>query len=153
MSERFQEECCCLGLITVSNNLILLLMLKTSSFFLIFFFLMACNSSSDIKALTKENVQKGETLFQNVGCTTCHSVSGEVRYGPPLNVIFNKNVEVIHDGKERTIKVDRDYIERSIKDPESDKVLEFRSKKMTKPELSQEDIDYIVDYLIYINTK
>jgi len=92
-------------------------------------------------------------LFRNVGCTTCHSVSGEVRYGPPLNTVYNSVVEVIHDGKKRSVKATREYIHQSIQNPDFDKVDGFQNRKMTKPTLSEEDIDYIIDYLESLNSK
>ncbi|HEX7583040.1 MAG TPA: c-type cytochrome [Prolixibacteraceae bacterium] len=110
-----------------------------------------CSSSSNSKAITTENVEKGKKLFRSVGCTTCHSVSGEDRYGPHLNAILNTEVVVIHEGVNRTIKVNRDYIQRSIQNPDFEKVIRFQNKKMPKPELSPEEVDYIVDYLISVN--
>lgn len=127
--------------------------MKNIFIFLILFSISGCNSQTNRKAITKENVQKGETLFNSVGCTTCHSVSGEVRYGPPLNVIFNTEVMVVREGGKRLVKADREYIQRSIQNPDFEKVDGFQNKKMTKPTLSDEDVDYIIDYLISINGK
>ena len=128
-------------------------MVKNIVIFLILFVVASCNSQSGTKAITKENIQKGETLFRNVGCTTCHSVSGEVLYGPPLNTVYNSVVEVIHDGKKRSVKATREYIHQSIQNPDFEKVDGFQSKKMPKPTLSEEDMDYIIDYLESLNSK
>lgn len=112
-----------------------------------------CNSQNSNKITTKESTQKGEVLFVSVGCTTCHSLSGETRYGPSLNKILNTDVIVIQGGKEHSLKIDREYIKRSIQDPDFEKLVDFKNKKMPKPTLSPDEIDQIADYLISINSK
>ena len=128
-------------------------MTKNTLIFVIVFLIAGCNSRKSSKILTKDNTLKGEALFASVGCTTCHSLSGESRYGPSLNSILNTEVIVIRGGKEISVKVDRDYIKRSIQDPDFEKVADFKNKKMPKPSLSQDEIDQIADFLIFINTK
>jgi cytochrome c551/c552 len=128
-------------------------MAKYILIFLIVFLIAGCNSRKSSKLLTKENTQKGGALFVSVGCPTCHSLSGEVRYGPSLNSILNTEVIVIQGGKEHSVKVDREYIKRSIQEPDFEKVADFKNKKMPKPSLSQDEINQITDYLIFINSK
>ncbi len=72
-------------------------------------------------------------------------------YGPPLNSIFGKKVLVIRNETLDSVIVDRGYITRSLKDPGFEKVASFRKGKMPVLNLSQEDIDYLVDYIIYLN--
>lgn len=110
-----------------------------------------CNSPKSNKLNPKEKAKKGEVLFNSVGCTTCHSVTGEARYGPSLTGILNTKIQVIHEGTEHTIIIDREYILRSIQDPDYEKLISFKSKKMPKTELSPEEIELITDYLISIN--
>jgi cytochrome c2 len=128
-------------------------MVKNIIIFLIVFFIVGCNSQNNSKITTKESAQKGEALFASVGCTTCHSLSGEARYGPALNKILNTDITVIRGGKEHTVKVDREYIKRSIQDPDFEKLVDFKNKKMPKPTLNPDEIDQIADYLISINSK
>ncbi|BBE20281.1 cytochrome c oxidase polypeptide II [Aquipluma nitroreducens] len=128
-------------------------MAKNNLIFLIVFLISGCNSQNRNKLTTKESIQKGETLFATVGCTTCHSLSGETRYGPSLNKILNTEVIVIQRGKEHSIKVDREYIKKSIQDPDFEKLVDFKNKKMPKPTLSSDEIDQITDYLISINSE
>jgi len=110
-----------------------------------------CNSPKSGKTNSKENVNKGEALFNSVGCTLCHSVSGEARYGPSLNGILNTSITVIRGGSEHTLIIDREYILRSIQNPDFEKLINFRNSKMPKTELSSEEIEFITDYLISIN--
>lgn len=128
-------------------------MAKNNLIFLIVFLISGCNSQNSNKLTTKESIQKGEAIFTSVGCTTCHSLSGETRYGPSLNKILNTEVIVIQGGKEHPLKVDREYIKRSIQDPDFEKLVDFKNKKMPKPTLSPDEIDQIVDYLISINSE
>ena len=128
-------------------------MAKNNLILLIIFLISGCNSQNNNKISTKESTQKGEVLFASIGCTTCHSLSGEARYGPALNKILNTDVIVIQGGKEHSVKVDREYIKRSIQNPDFEKLVDFKNKKMPKPSLSPDEIDQIADYLISINSK
>lgn len=116
--------------------------------------LSQCRSHNDPTIISEENVKKGEELFTTVGCLLCHTISGEKnKYGPSLDNIFDKEVRVIRkSGETITIKVDRQYIFRSLKEPDFEKVEGFQSKKMTIVNLTDDQINYLVDYLIYINT-
>ena len=127
-------------------------MVKSIPVLMLIFLFAKCNNPEDDTIITRENAKKGEILFNSVGCTLCHSVSGESRYGPPLNLIFDKKMVVIRKGRKLSIKQDRKYIIRSIKYPEFEKLIDYQNKKMPSVNISPEDIDYIADYLIYLNT-
>lgn len=60
---------------------------------------------------------------------------------------------VVRDGEEHSIKIDREYIRRSIQNPEFEKVVDFKDRKMPKPEIAKDEIERIVDYLIFVNSK
>ena len=115
--------------------------------------LFGCNSPKSGKTNPKENAIKGEVLFNSVGCTLCHSVTGESMYGPSLNGILHTSIQVIREGSEHTLIIDREYILRSIQNPDYEKLINFRNIKMPKTELSPEEIEFITDYLISINEK
>jgi mono/diheme cytochrome c family protein len=95
---------------------------------------------------------RGEELFNSVGCTKCHSMSGENMYGPPLKFNLGQEITVIRKGSLKNTELDRRYIVRSMKDPDYEKLAGYQQKKMAKIELSSEAIESIADYLIYINT-
>lgn len=129
-------------------------MQKINSFFFIFItILFGCNSQNSKRIVSKENADKGQELFNSVGCVMCHSVTGEARYGPSLNSIFNTEIHVIRNGEEKVLLIDREYIHRSIQDPDYERVHNFQNRKMPRPTLSSEEIDYITDYLISISEK
>jgi cytochrome c oxidase subunit 2 len=98
------------------------------------------------------NPEKGEALFNSVGCVACHSVSGEKKYGPSLNSILDKEVVVIRNGTSYTVRVDREYIRRSLQDPGFETVNSFERRKMPHLNLSAEEIDNLIDYIIFLNT-
>lgn len=104
------------------------------------------------QVISPDKVKKGETIFIASGCTKCHSVSGEKMYGPPLNLILGRQITVIRKGEQHTLMPDRKYIIRSMKDPEYEKLVGYENKKMAVINLSDDDIESIADYLIFINT-
>ena len=122
-------------------------------FFIVLSIFSGCNSSNSGKATTKENAAKGDELFHSVGCTQCHSLNGETMYGPALNNILNTSIRVIREGKEVSLTVDREYIHRSIRNPEYEKLLDFKKQKMPITELSEDQINQLTDYLISINER
>jgi cytochrome c2 len=121
--------------------------------FIVLSLFSGCKSANSGKATTKENAEKGDVLFHSVGCTQCHSLTGETMYGPSLNNILNTSIWVIREGKEVSLTVDREYIHRSIQNPEYEKLLNFSKRKMPKTELSEDQINQLTDYLISIHEK
>jgi mono/diheme cytochrome c family protein len=126
-------------------------MAKSISFFIIILSVFSCNSHKKTDSIAVENAKKGETLFNTTGCVTCHSISGESKYGPPLNSILDQDMQVIRNGNMYTMKADRKYILRSLQDPGFEKVDNYQKKTMPKVNLSPEEIEYLVDYLMFIN--
>jgi cytochrome c2 len=125
---------------------------KAIGLFLLILVFASCGNKSNSSLVNAENAKRGEKIFNYSGCLKCHSVKGESTYGPSLSLPIGSDVNVIRNGTEMTVKIDREYIVRSMKDPGFEKVIEFRNKKMAIVHLSDDDIDYITDYLIYINT-
>jgi hypothetical protein len=117
------------------------------------FIFLCIKCSSNKKQLNELNVKRGELLFNSSGCTQCHSLKGEIRYGPPLIFTLNSEIIVFRSENERSIKLNRKYIVRSITYPEQEKLDGYQNKKMPSTNLSPEDIDCITDYLISINKK
>jgi mono/diheme cytochrome c family protein len=126
-------------------------MVRNLLILLLIFAFAGCGGKKKTDSIHIEDPAKGEALFTRVGCATCHSISGEKKYGPSLNSIFDKKVAVIRNGTTDTVRVDRQYILRSLKDPGFEKVASFQKRKMPPLNLSQEEIDYLVDYIIFIN--
>ena len=118
-------------------------------FFLVSYLFVGCQDSKEKKEF--ENIQKGKQLFTSVGCATCHSITGEKRYGPKLNDILGTETKVIRNGKQYTFTIDRNYIKKAIADPDYEKPLLYKSNKMPKPNLTDHEVDCITNYLISIH--
>ena len=86
-------------------------------------------------------------LLKTKGCVACHTFDGTPLIGPSFKGVYGKNETVITDGTERTLTVDEEYLIRSIKQPDADKVKGFENMVMTQIELSDEEIAAIIDYL------
>jgi mono/diheme cytochrome c family protein len=112
-----------------------------------------CHSPVKENKFHQENPQKGAVLFHNTGCIMCHSINDEKFYGPTLNSVLNTRILVISNGKQDSVTIDREYIVRSIKDPEFEKDIRFQRRKMPKPDLSDDDIESVTDFIMMINTK
>lgn len=127
---------------------------KTNKYlFLIFTLTLLTSCAKSKEKIHLENIQKGEKLYNSVGCATCHSISGEKRYGPKLNDILGTETNVIRNGKEYTIIIDRNYIKKSIIDPDYEKSILFKNSRMAKPSLTDHEVDCITSYLTSIYKK
>ncbi|MBE0599547.1 MAG: cytochrome c oxidase subunit II [Desulfuromonadales bacterium] len=63
-----------------------------------------------------------KALLTRHGCLGCHSLDGSPGVGPTLQGIFGRQVTVLVDGQERTLTADRDYLRRSILEPQVEMV-------------------------------
>lgn len=129
-------------------------MSKTGNLFLgILFFivLLACNQPKANKDSRLALVEEGEKLFQSSICFQCHSLKGQKMYGPALNSLLNKSVNVIRNGDTLSVIADRKYLLRSIKNPDFEKVLGFEKSTMPAPTLSEKQLNAVLEYLIVIN--
>lgn len=72
-------------------------------------------------------------------------------YGPPLNDLLNKEIEVIRQEQLHIVTIDRDYLFRSIREPGYEKVSDFQNKDMPESNIPGDKINLIVDYLVSVN--
>ncbi len=117
------------------------------------FALVSCTQSPQKKRDRQDILKNGSELFAKYGCAVCHSLEGKVIYGPPLNNIYMKEINVIRKGKEYTIIADREYLKKAISEPRYEKVLEYRNKEMPLANFSVEETEILVDYLISLSEK
>jgi cytochrome c2 len=115
--------------------------------------LAGCFKTKKNKSSEAEILKEGSELFAKYGCAVCHSLEGEVIYGPPLNGIYMKKLRVIRNGKEVEVVADRKYLKKSISDPRYEKVLEYNNKEMPIATFSDKDAEILVDYLIALGEK
>lgn len=65
-------------------------------------------------AFDPDLVVKGEQFFGQFACASCHSTSGQVMSGPPLNGLYGHDV-TLSDGT--TVTADASYLRESILNP------------------------------------
>jgi cytochrome c oxidase subunit II len=92
--------------------------------------------------------QSGETLFQQLGCNTCHRFDVQGR-GPNLKGVFGKPVQ-LDDG--RTVVADENYIRESILNPAAKVVSGFKPiMPVFQGLVSEEQLNELVAYVKSLN--
>jgi cytochrome c oxidase subunit II len=91
----------------------------------------------------------GKRIMQNIGCFACHTLDGTKLVGPSFKGIWGEEQTVVTNGQERQVKVDEDYVHRSIYDPNADIVKGYGKGLMLsyKGQLSEDDVTNIIEYL------
>jgi cytochrome c oxidase subunit 2 len=91
----------------------------------------------------------GKRIMQNIGCFACHSIDGTKLVGPSFKGIWGEEQIVVTGGNKRTIKVDEEYVKRSIYEPNADVVEGYMKGLMVsyQGQLSEDDIANIIEYL------
>lgn len=115
--------------------------------------LYSCGGDSSKKMNGETTAAEAEDLFHRYVCFTCHSIDGSDMYGPTLQGIYMKELVVIRDGEEKKVTVDRKYLKRSILDPEFEKVKEYQTRTMPKPEITNKELEILIDYIIGLDEK
>ena len=82
-------------------------------------------------------------LLEAKDCMTCHSINGEEGIGPTLKGIYGRTVK-LNNGS--TIAADDVYLRESIIHPEA-KIVDGFDDLMPKPDLTEDEINAIVEYL------
>ena len=92
----------------------------------------------------------GLTVLKEKGCTSCHSLDGSAGIGPSLFKLEGQEIEVTTAGKERKLKIDADYLARSIREPAADVLEGFQPimPAFGKDQLSDADLQAVIDYLL-----
>lgn len=91
----------------------------------------------------------GKKIMQNIGCFACHTLDGTKLVGPSFKGIWGEEQTVVTGKETRKVKVDEEYIKRSIYDPNADIVEGFSKGLMLsyQGQLSEDDINNIIEYL------
>jgi cytochrome c oxidase subunit 2 len=88
---------------------------------------------------------EGEELLGKHGCFDCHSTDGTELVGPSFKGLYGRETVVVENGKEKTIKADDAYIEKSILEPGADVVKGYEDM-MPPFELSKEELGKMLEY-------
>jgi len=90
----------------------------------------------------------GQELYMRHDCNACHSLSGQDMIGPALNGLYGNKVKVIRDGELMEVTADREYLKKSILDPEYEYTDGFEDIPMPIPELSDGEVEALIDFII-----
>ncbi len=93
----------------------------------------------------KDPVAFGEKLWDEQGCSTCHSIDGTIKVGPSWKGIFGETHQMA-DGT--AVKVDENYIRESINDPTKRVVAGFPPSMPTyQGRLKDYEITAIIEFI------
>ncbi|BCW98468.1 MAG: hypothetical protein KatS3mg024_1295 [Armatimonadota bacterium] len=92
-------------------------------------------------------VAEGEKLMARYACSSCHSSDGSRIVGPTFKGLYGSSVTVLVDGKERTVRADEAYIERSIREPNAEIVKGYQPLMPGQPNLTAEEVKAMIAYI------
>jgi cytochrome c oxidase subunit 2 len=101
---------------------------------------------SQLEQTTAKGPPSGRELYQEKGCSGCHSIDGSPRVGPTWKGLIGSKQVVVRNGKERTVVVDEAYVRHYIANPNVDVVKGYQPI-MPHIKLSQAEVDAIVEYM------
>jgi cytochrome c oxidase subunit 2 len=106
----------------------------------------ACGGGGTSDGELPAAAQEGREVAEANGCLNCHTDDGSESTGPTWEGLFG-STQRLTDGT--TVTVDRDYITRSIRDPES-QVVEGFTPVMPTLDLSDREIDAVIAYFEFL---
>ena len=86
----------------------------------------------------------GEQIAKEQGCLGCHSIDGSALVGPSFKAIFGRITEIEEGGE---ITIDAAYLRRSITHPEAEIVDDYPPIMPVYDQLSEAELNALVDYL------
>lgn len=90
----------------------------------------------------------GKRLLSTRGCIACHSSDGSEMIGPSFKGLFGKTQIVIENGQEKQVKVDEEYMRRSILQPNLEVVKGYNALMPSQEgQISEEELVAIIQYL------
>ena len=95
------------------------------------------------KSPTQQEADPTYRLLEAKDCLTCHSIDGSEGIGPTLKGIYGRKTKLANGS---TIVADDIYLRESITNPSTRVVAGF-DDVMPKPELTEEEVNALVEYL------
>ena len=96
----------------------------------------------------QESKADARQLLEENGCLGCHSTDGSTKVGPTFKGIGERQVTVERDGEKVTLQVDADYLRRALLQPNADIVEGFSPMMPAADNLSETEIETLVEYLL-----
>ncbi len=95
----------------------------------------------------------GINVLVKNGCMACHTTDGSVITGPSFKDLALGKATVITDGKEREIRINDEYLKRSILEPDADIVKGYPASTMPKMkgQLNEKELEDIIKVLKSMN--
>jgi cytochrome c oxidase subunit 2 len=91
-----------------------------------------------------ESTHPGYKILDANLCTTCHSLDGQPGIGPTFKGLYGRN-EKLRDGL--SVTVNDACIRKKILHPEAEVVAGKFEQEMPKTDLSDEEIEEVIEYL------
>ena len=90
----------------------------------------------------------GKRLATTKGCIACHSSDGTRLVGPSFRGMYGMSETVVTDGGEREVKIDEEYLRRSIVEPNADIVRGYQPLMPPQQGLVTEDeVEALIAYI------
>ncbi len=91
-------------------------------------------------------LKTGQQLLEGKGCLGCHSLDGTKKIGPTFKGLYHSQKTIVTGGKEHTLRVDEEYLRRSITEPKADVVKGYPDIMPTIP-VAPEELRDLIEYL------
>ncbi len=98
-------------------------------------------------------VMHGIQVLEKYGCLACHSLDGTPKMGPTFKGSWGQQITVVSTGVERTITFDAPYLRRSLLEPNADIVKGYPPIMPKFPQLTEEEIEEIIETLTEARNK
>lgn len=93
----------------------------------------------------------GRKVAENEGCLSCHSLDGSILVGPSFKGLWGSQTEVEDGDATRKVPVDRDFVVRLLKDPNSMHIKGFPPVMPAYPDLSPQDLEALLQFLEHLD--
>ena len=94
-------------------------------------------------------VHPGQALLETYGCLGCHSLDGSRKVGPTFKDIAERKTVITVNGADKNIVADRDYLIRSINEPNAEIVKGFPpAMPPYAGSIGDDELNQMVDFLM-----
>jgi cytochrome c oxidase subunit 2 len=92
---------------------------------------------------------KSRQLLEQYGCLACHSLDGSPRVGPSFARLAEGEKVQLAGETEKSATVNREYLKRSILDPQSEMVQGYPPVMPSfRDKISEQDLQLLIDFLL-----
>lgn len=88
----------------------------------------------------------GLLVLEKHGCLDCHSMDGSEIVGPSFRDMYGRNVTVLENGRELTVKTDGEYLKKAIKDPAAQIVKGYEDMMPPADEMTAEELETVIEF-------